>query len=36
VTGFELGNPLRSGPIPYHANLAGMTAVTAMLTALLA
>jgi lysophospholipase L1-like esterase len=36
VTGFELGNPLRNGRIPYHPNLAGMTAVATMLTALLA
>jgi hypothetical protein len=36
VTGFEMGNPLRSGHIPFHANLAGMTAVTELLTALLA
>ncbi len=27
VTGFQLGNPLRGGPVPYHPNLAGMTAV---------
>jgi hypothetical protein len=36
VTGFELGNPLRSGHIPYHANLAGMTAVATLLATLLA
>lgn len=27
VTGFQLGNPLRNGPVPFHPNLAGMTAV---------
>lgn len=26
VTGFELGDPLAGGPIPYHPNLAGATA----------
>jgi lysophospholipase L1-like esterase len=35
VTGFELGNPLRSGRIPFHANLAGMTVVANLLAALL-
>lgn len=35
VTGFEWGNPLAGGTIPYHPNLAGMTAVAAMLVALL-
>ena len=27
VTGYQLGNPFRGGPVPYHPNLAGMTAV---------
>ena len=36
VTGFSFGNPLRSGHIPFHANLAGMTAVADLLEALLA
>ena len=35
VTGFEMGNPLRGGRIPFHTNLAGMTAVASMLASLL-
>lgn len=27
VTGFEFGNPFNGGPIPYHPNLAGATAL---------
>ena len=33
VTGFEWGNPLLGGRIPYHPNLAGMTAVAEMIVA---
>ena len=35
VTGFEWGNPMRQGRIPYHPTLAGMTAVAQMLIDLL-
>ncbi|HVU73662.1 MAG TPA: SGNH/GDSL hydrolase family protein [Mycobacteriales bacterium] len=35
VTGFEWGNPLAGGRIPYHPNLAGMTAVAEMVVDLL-
>ena len=31
VTGFEWGNPLAGGKIPYHPTLAGMTAVAEMI-----
>ena len=34
VTGFEWGNPLAGGRIPYHPNLAGMTAVAELVVAL--
>jgi lysophospholipase L1-like esterase len=30
VTGFQFGNPFRGGPVPYHPNLAGMTAVAGL------
>jgi lysophospholipase L1-like esterase len=31
VTGFQFGNPFRGGPVPYHPNLAGMTAVAGLI-----
>jgi lysophospholipase L1-like esterase len=33
VTGFQLGNPWRGGPVAYHPNLAGMTAVAGLVIA---
>jgi lysophospholipase L1-like esterase len=35
VTGFEMGNPLAGGRLPYHPNLAGMTAVADLVIELL-